>query len=216
MKVNLLSNDQRTKLDSQDDSIFYERPRFVHHLDFTFRKRLKQLYRELIPKQSVVLDLMSSWVSHLPEEITYNRVIGHGMNLEELASNPRLDEYWIQNLNTDLTLPYPNNTFDTILIVAGWQYLQEPESISNELLRVSNSDSIIIVSFTNRAFWQKTPMIWRESSDNDRLSYISSVLSNSGWIISKTINQRLKNKTFFPFPSMESDPFLSVVAHSPL
>ena len=31
---------------------------------------------------------MSSWISHLPPEIAYRRVVGLGMNAEELAANP--------------------------------------------------------------------------------------------------------------------------------
>jgi len=31
---------------------------------------------------AAVLDLMSSWVSHLPPEKRYSRVMGHGMNAQ--------------------------------------------------------------------------------------------------------------------------------------
>ena len=34
----------------------------------------------------MVLDLMSSWVSHLPDEVRYGRVIGHGMNAQEVRN----------------------------------------------------------------------------------------------------------------------------------
>ena len=64
---------------------FYSEPRFVHHLDAGFRARLTQLYRDRIPPCADVLDLMSSWVSHLPEDIRYDQVIGHGLNDEELV-----------------------------------------------------------------------------------------------------------------------------------
>jgi hypothetical protein len=42
---------------------------------------------------------MSCWVSHLPPEIEYRRVIGLGMNEVELRCNERLDSYMVQNLN---------------------------------------------------------------------------------------------------------------------
>ena len=88
MAVLVLSDDQRRKWDSSDDALFYSQPRFVQHLDEAFRQRLTALYRERLPADAVVLDLMSSWVSHLPEEITYRSVIGHGLNAEELQRNP--------------------------------------------------------------------------------------------------------------------------------
>ena len=103
--IRVLEEAQRYKLDGSDDALFYREPRFVHHLDAGFRARLTQLYRERIPPCAQVLDLMSSWVSHLPDDIHYDRVVGHGLNEEELTANPRLDWHWVQNLNRDQTLP---------------------------------------------------------------------------------------------------------------
>ncbi len=105
MPKRILTGLQRSKDDNTDDALFYSQPRFVHHLDYHFRQKLTQVYRELIPSNSVILDLMSSWVSHLPEEVEYQRVIGHGMNLLELQQNNRLDTFWVQNLNINTKLP---------------------------------------------------------------------------------------------------------------
>ncbi|MFM2158270.1 MAG: hypothetical protein RLZZ124_744, partial [Cyanobacteriota bacterium] len=90
LSVSVLGEAQRRKLDESDDALFYTQPRFVHHLDGAFRSRLTRLYREHLKPQWRVLDLMSSWVSHLPEDVTYTEVIGHGLNADELAANPRL------------------------------------------------------------------------------------------------------------------------------
>lgn len=62
---------------------------------------MTELYRQRIPPGGVVLDLCSSWVSHLPPEVSYSRVVGHGMNAAELARNPRLSDFFVRNLNTD-------------------------------------------------------------------------------------------------------------------
>lgn len=88
MTVLVLEESQRRKWDGSDDVLFYAEPRLVHHLDQAFRTRLTALYTERIPKNAVVLDLMSSWVSHLPEDKALERVIGHGLNEKELAANP--------------------------------------------------------------------------------------------------------------------------------
>ena len=100
MTVLVLEESQRRKWDTSNDQLFYAEPRFVQHLDEAFRERLTQLYRERIPKRAVVLDLMSSWVSHLPDDGVYERVIGHGLNEKELAANKRLDSHWLQNRHT--------------------------------------------------------------------------------------------------------------------
>jgi len=136
MVMDVLSAADRQKIDGSDDALFYAEPRFVQHLDAAFRARLTELYRERIPQNAVVLDLMSSWVSHLPEDGTYAEVIGHGLNARELEANPRLSRHWVQNLNTNQHLPLADASVDAALVVAGWQYLQQPEGVAAELLRV--------------------------------------------------------------------------------
>ena len=69
------------------DAGFYRQARLVTHIDDATIAALTDFYAEFLPPGSRVLDLMSSWVSHLPEE-EYGRVAGLGMNAEELAANP--------------------------------------------------------------------------------------------------------------------------------
>ena len=133
LPVPVLSEAERGKQDRSDDALFYAEPRFVQHLDGAFRSRLTALYAERLGPDAVVLDLMSSWVSHLPENGRYRQVIGHGLNGRELEANPRLDRHWVQNLNQDQRLPLESASVDAALIVAGWQYLQQPEAVATEL-----------------------------------------------------------------------------------
>ena len=118
-----LSSNDRVKLDTADDQIFYQYPRYVHHLSDSFRSRLTKLYSDYLKEHHVILDLMTSWVSHLPSNIRYKKVIGHGMNEAELSSNKRLDKFWVQNLNSTQNMPIEDSSIDIGLIVAGWQYL---------------------------------------------------------------------------------------------
>ena len=209
-----LSNFDRTKSDICDDEIFYQQPRFVHHLSDSFRNRLTSLYSEYLLNHHIILDLMSSWVSHLPSNISYKKVIGHGMNEAELSSNERLDRFFVQNLNKKQNMPIEDSSVDVGLIVAGWQYLQYPEKVSLELSRVIKSDSLLIISFTNRAFWTKAPNIWTYSSEEKRIEYVTSVLTSNGWRIEKVLNERTHDKKLFGFYTSESDPFFSVIARN--
>jgi hypothetical protein len=93
----ILYPDQRTKLDTTEDTLFYAVPRFVTHVDDSFIHQLTNLYRQVLQTQTKVLDLMSSWVSHLPSEMTFAHVEGHGMNQEELSKNLRLDHFFVQD-----------------------------------------------------------------------------------------------------------------------
>ena len=209
-----LSTYDRNKSDISDDGIFYQQPRFVHHLSDSFRNRLTSLYSEYLLNHYIILDLMSSWVSHLPSNISYKKVIGHGMNEAELSSNERLDRFFVQNLNKKQNMPIEDSSVDVGLIVAGWQYLQYPEKVSLELSRVIKSDSLLIISFTNRAFWTKAPNIWTYSSEEKRIEYVTSVLTSNGWRIEKILNENTQDKKLFGFYSSESDPFFSVIARN--
>ena len=209
-----LSTYDRNKIDISDDGIFYQQPRFVHHLSVSFRNRLTSLYSEYLLNHYIILDLMSSWVSHLPSNISYKKVIGHGMNEAELSSNERLDRFFVQNLNKKQNMPIEDSSVDVGLIVAGWQYLQYPEKVSLELSRVIKSDSLLIISFTNRAFWTKAPNIWTYSSEEKRIEYVTSVLTSNGWRIEKILNEKTQDKKLFGFYSSESDPFFSVIARN--
>lgn len=212
MVVPVLSEAQRLKLDASDDALFYAQPRFVQHLDGAFRSRLTALYRQRIPAGAVVLDLMSSWVSHLPEDLVYGEVIGHGLNGEELDANPRLDRHWIQNLNRDQTLPLPDSSVDAALTVAGWQYLQYPEAVACELLRVLRPGGQWIISFSNRMFAQKAPQFWTDAGDREHLLTVAQVLMAQGWPTPEVIAESTRAEGPLGWIGGNGDPFFAVIA----
>src|SRR6185437_7210946 len=98
----------------------------VFHIDDGAVAALTDFYRRTLPSGGVLLDLMSSWVSHLPPEMDFAEVIGHGMNPEELAANPRLNRWFVQNLNDDRRLPLDADSVDAVTICVSVQYLQRP------------------------------------------------------------------------------------------
>ena len=213
--VRVLEDAQRYKLDGSDDALFYSEPRFVHHLDAGFRARLTQLYRERIPPCAQVLDLMSSWVSHLPDDIQYDEVVGHGLNEDELAANPRLDRHWVQNLNRDQTLPLADSSVDCTLIVAGWQYLQQPEAVAAELWRITRPKGQVIVAFSNRMFFTKAPQIWTDGDDRDHLRYVAEVLMAQGWPQPEIVAETTRAGGVMGLFGGQGDPFFAVAATKP-
>jgi SAM-dependent methyltransferase len=213
--VEVLSAAERFKLDGSDDALFYAEPRFVQHLDGAFRNRLTRLYRERIPPCAVVLDLMSSWVSHLPADITYEQVIGHGLNEQELRANPRLDRHWLQNLNHDQQLPLEAASIDAALMVAGWQYLQYPEAVAAELLRVVRPGGQLIVAFSNRMFFTKAPQVWTDGDDRDHLAVVARVLMAQGWSKPELIAEATPAQGPLGWIGAKGDPFFAVVASKP-
>ncbi|MDY6786218.1 MAG: methyltransferase domain-containing protein [Cyanobacteriota bacterium] len=168
----LLRPENRTKLDTTNDTEFYSIPRLVTHVDNNFIEQLTQLYRERLQPNGKVLDLMSSWVSHLPEEMNFARVEGHGMNEEELAKNARLDGYFVQDLNQNPKLPLGDREFDAVLNCVSVQYLQYPEAVFGEIHRVLKPEGIAIISFSNRMFYQKAIAAWREGTEASRVALV--------------------------------------------
>ena len=208
--MQVLSNQQRKKLDETNDSLFYSTPKFVYHLDSNFRKNLTELYKKEIKNNSSVLDLMSSWDSYLPKNFKYKKVIGHGLNKEELERNIAFDDYWIQNFNINQKIPLENQTFDYCLMVAAWQYLQYPEKIAEEIARILNRNGKFIIAFTNRAFWHKAPNIWTYSNENERVEYVKNILLANGFREPKIIKKFTEENSFLPF--FNRDPFYCIIS----
>jgi SAM-dependent methyltransferase len=215
MVVPVLSEAQRLKLDASDDALFYAQPRFVQHLDGAFRQRLTGLYRERLPTGAVVLDLMSSWVSHLPEDVRYGEVIGHGLNRAELEANPRLDRHWIQNLNQNQSLPLADGSVDAALTVAGWQYLQHPEAVACELWRVLRPGGQWIIAFSNRMFAHKAPQVWLDADDREHLLTVARVLVAQGWPTPDLIAEATRAEGPLGWIGGHGDPFFAVIASKP-
>ena len=140
------------RADETPDEEFYRTPQIVTHIDDGAIAAVTQLYRELFPAQGEILDLMSSWVSHLPPEVEYRRVIGLGMNEVELRRNERLDSYIVQNLNTNPGLPFGEAEFDGVGICVSIDYLTKPVELLREVGRVLKVDAPLVVTFSNRCF----------------------------------------------------------------
>jgi len=153
--------------DESDDALFYTEPRLVAHIDDAARAALADWFRANLPAGGDILDLMSSCVSHLPEDVAYRRVAGLGMNAAELAANPLLTDRIVHDLTRDPRLPYPDAEFDACLITVSIQYLIRPFEVFAEIARVLRRGGICAVSFSNRAFWTKAVAVWRAMDDRN-------------------------------------------------
>lgn len=169
------------KQDTGDDLAFYAPPRLVTHIDDGAVAALTACYWEVLPENKRVLDLMSSWVSHLPPDRTYATVVGHGMNAAELAANPRLDRWFVQDLNREATLPFEDESFDAALCCVGAQYLQQPVAVFAEVRRVLAPKAPFIVSFSNRCFPTKAVAIWRSLDTNGHAALVRLYLERAGF-----------------------------------
>ena len=168
------------RYDETDDAQFYVQPRLVNHIDEAAILATTALYREYIPAGSAVLDLMSSWVSHLPTDVAYGRVAGLGMNETELRANPQLTDYVVQSLNKSPELPYPDNSFDGGMVTVSVQYLTQPVLVYRELARVLRPGSPFLTVFSNRMFPTKAVAIWQSLDDRGHQQLVRSYYEETG------------------------------------
>jgi Methyltransferase domain len=195
------------KIDAEEDELFYEPPRLVCHIDDGAIAALTQFYRTVLPTGGVLLDLMSSWVSHLSPEIGYAEVIGHGMNATELAANARLTRWFMQNLNRDTKLPLADASIDAAMICVSIQYLQHPVAVLREVARVLRPGAPLVISFSNRCFWTKAVAVWRALDDDGHARLVDRYLRHAGF-------ERIETHRLREWVEDVSDPMIAVVGRT--
>ena len=166
--------------DTTDDALFYATPRLVTHIDDATIEALTDFYRETLTQGGRVLDLMSSWISHLPGDVSYAHVAGLGMNQAELDANPRLTERVVHDLNRDPQLPWTEGAFDAVLIAVSVQYLTQPYAVFAEIGRVLSPGGSAIVAMSHRCFPTKAVYAFHVLAPNERMQLVGSYLDRSG------------------------------------
>tara|TARA_B100001123_G_scaffold147952_1_gene171364 strand:+ start:2700 stop:3404 length:705 start_codon:yes stop_codon:yes gene_type:complete len=161
------------RVDEGEDAQFYSQPRLVNHIDDGAIGVIGDFYREILPSGGNVLDLMSSWVSHLPRDISYGGVVGLGMNQTELDENPVLTQRTVHDLNRDPLLPYKTHQFDGAVVSVSVQYLTKPVEVFAEVGRVLKPGAPFAVTFSNRMFPTKAIRIWQLCDDRQRSSLVA-------------------------------------------
>lgn len=194
------------KLDAGDDIAFYAPPRLVTHIDEDATAALTAFYRQVLPADGTVLDLMSSWVSHLPPDMRFSAVIGHGMNEAELAANPRLARFFVQDLNKKPHLPLETRSLDAAMCCVGVQYLQQPVTVLAEVARVLKPGAPFVISFSNRCFPSKAVAIWRSLDASGHAALVRLYLERAGF---DDIEARLLAD------GRQSDPLVALIGRAP-
>jgi SAM-dependent methyltransferase len=195
------------RYDKAPDEEFYLLPRFVTHIDDRAIAAVTQLYREFFPPGGEILDLMSSWVSHLPPEVSYSRVIGLGMNEAELRRNERLDAYVVHNLNRTPELPFGDAEFDGCGICVSIDYLTRPVEVLREVGRVLKVGAPVVITFSNRCFPIKAVAVWHQLDDRGHVKLVERYLLEAGNFRNIRSLDRSPRRLF-------SDPLYAVIGQS--
>ncbi|MCZ6868180.1 MAG: methyltransferase domain-containing protein [Gammaproteobacteria bacterium] len=166
--------------DESEDALFYATPRLVTHIDDETIEALSGFYVERLEAGGGVLDLMSSWVSHLPAERAFSRVAGLGMNEEELMANSRLDDHVVHDLNEMPELPYGDAEFDAVLIAVSVQYLIHPVEVFRGIGRVLRPGGQVIVAMSHRLFPTKAVRAFRSLEPTERIRLVAAYCTLAG------------------------------------
>ena len=168
--------------DESTDDAFYVFPRKVVHIDDGAAAALGRLYTEVLPTRGRLLDLMSSWRSHLPEGFPAE-VVGLGMNAEEMADNPQLTRAIVHDVNRDPQLPFGDAEFDGAMCAVSVQYVLHPLRLFREVRRVLRPGAPFVVSFSNRCFPTKAVAVWLNASDEQHLTLVRAYFESAGGFV---------------------------------
>ena len=169
------------RIDTAPDSEFYRAPRFVQHIDEATIAALTAWHREFLFAGADALDLMSSWVSHYPPEISLGRVAGLGMNAAELAANERLTEHCVHDLNAHPQLPYPASSFDRATIAVSIQYLTRPIETLRSVADTLRPGGRLAVAMSHRLFPTKAIAAFHQLPPAERVRLVGTYLVRGGF-----------------------------------
>jgi len=177
----LRSEDAFLRADEGDDPEFYSEDRMVSHLDATALQTVERLVESLVTEEEpVVLDLMASWDSHIPETVHPADAVGLGLNDRELEANAVLTRHVIRDLNAEPVLPFPDDTFDVVLNVVSVEYLTHPVDVFREVGRVLKPGGLFLVVFSNRWFPRKVVRVWEDASEEERIGLVETYVRRAG------------------------------------
>jgi len=176
----LFPPDAYARDDESPDGGFYSFPRKVVHIDEGAIAALGRLYADVLPSGGHLLDLMSSWRSHLPDGLAAREVVGLGMSAEEMADNPQLTRAVVHDVNHDPVLPFGDGEFDGVTCAVSIQYVTHPVSLFRELRRVLKPGAPLVVSFSNRCFPTKAVAVWLDTTDQQHVMLVRSYFEAAG------------------------------------
>lgn len=190
------------RTDPTDDAQFYGPPRLVTHIDDQAIAAVRALYAELGIDGDVV-DLMSSWVSHLPSPPRSLTVLG--MNGAELDANPMATTRVVHDLNAEPRLPLPDDSADDALCCVSVDYLTRPIEVFADMARVLRPGGRFVCTFSNRMFPTKAVRGWLYATDGERCDIVADYFRRSGGFEPPTVERRT-------FTAHRGDPLFAVWA----
>ena len=194
------------RMDEGNDTLFYGEPRLVVHIDDDAIEQIGRIFEEFLPANGVILDLMSSWRSHLPADFVKARMVGLGLNAVEMRENPQLDDFVVHDVNKEPRLPFDDARFDGVILTVSVQYLTRPVEVLRDVCRILRPGGALVITFSNRMFPTKAVRIWQGCSDEQRMTLVKLYLQKAGGY------EGIRAEDRSPLPKGASDPVYVVAA----
>jgi len=202
----LLPTTAPARIDGIGDGVFDAPPLRGAAVDEAALAAITDLHREVLPAGGAILDLLSGWVSHLPPEVPYSRVVGIGANACILAENPFLDEWRVQDLNQDPRLHFDTGEFDGAAMCASIQQLTRPAELMREVGRVLKLGAPLVVTFSRRCLPIPAIGCWCLHDDTGHLCLVAQHFAAAGnWADIRCLDRT---------PPGDGDPVYAVVGRS--
>jgi SAM-dependent methyltransferase len=167
------------RIDESEDELFYRSPRFVVHIDDGAIAKVGEIYARILPEGGTILDLMSSWRSHLPERIHTAKVVGVSLNGAEMEDNPALGEIVVHNVNVNPRLPFEEGSFDGAVMTVSVQYVTRPAELFADVGRALKPHAPFVVTFSNRMFPTKAVALWHGANQHQRVAVVREYFAGS-------------------------------------
>ena len=209
MKENLkgpFPPDHYRREDEAPDPYFYSQPRLVVHIDDSAIEAIGEFFAGYLPEAGRILDLMSSWRSHMPDGFSGRKLVGLGLNGVEMAENPQLVDRVVHDLNLNPVLPFREASFDAAVVTVSIQYITKPVQLFSEVARVLRAGASFHVIYSNRMFPTKATALWKPLSDAERANLVSAYFRYAG------VWDEPETRGISPRPGFYTDPVFVVSA----
>jgi len=178
--TDFLTPDAFFRPDETSDAHFYKTPRRVTHIDERAIETISKLYEQILTPGMDLLDLMSSWRSHVPAAVSPCSLVGLGMNAEEMTDNPQLNKHIVHDLNEEPRLPFTDGSFDGVICTVSVEYMTRPIAVFDEVARILKPGGVFIHTFSNRWFPPKAINLWSELHEFERMGLVLDYFQRSG------------------------------------
>jgi SAM-dependent methyltransferase len=192
----------------EDDATFYQAIDTTPSVDRVAIEQLTEFYSPYLKENSSILDVMASSDSYIPKTLKNVTITGLGLKEDDLIANTQLNQYTLHDLNKNTTLPYDDQSFDTVLCSFGIEYITQPIKLFKEIARILKPSGHFLIGFSDRFYKQKAIGLWADLHEFERMGIVLEYFRQSkqfSELYSESIRGLIRH---------DDDPFKNKTVHS--